>query len=1233
MMKKYTLFFAFFVFSFCAFSAQLNPFAYGLRSELSADQSTLTVHYSLNSTATNVKVVVMNGNTVVAEKDCNSLGLTKGNYTTTISTTDFPTDTDLTWKVEVKGDAVADPTFVKNDVRLYTPTSIDIDNNPENENFGTVFVVEGRPTAIDNATYLSCKNGAGLYVLNADGTVRPVPNRPEGEYGYNGGLEIQNLQYFNKQPPARGFAPYRVRVSDDGRIFISSMTPDGEVLWEADPLVFSRPDAADWETRVAKGWSHVMSDENENTVMGTAKRNCTHTDHTDCGIYHLYEGNAETGTFIAGPNIGFDVRGSGKDLKLLMLAGCKQAIVSMTPAHFYCDEYDLGTATIWNTPPSRRIFSGHSDGIDIVNYAGVQVQYDKTGNVWMCQYRGVTTNTTLARVNRAIAATQTDKDHNITGGHLEDPESSHTYRRCGAIRFNEDFTQVAIASNANGYGGGFTVYPVDASTGLPDWNSGKQVNTSDKTGNSLMDFAWDYAGNLYIAADQNNGRCIAVYAMPHDADRVVSTPARDEFVVNLTQPVPRIVAYNLTYRPNGASQTYDFSFYANTQPTGGSISFYMNDAHKTHLYTHTINEALIQGDNTVSIPMATLNAALNMEYDILWELTLSAPESNVFGKIYKSGELNTAYATINTNPATDYFGHVYAGNQQDHVSTGSGGNIYVWAPGSGTNNNQGDRYHTIKTAYTPTLSPNNKNGFTQVSAPGIAPDGKVYFTDNGKDGGVYVMDPKDYSFTSFFEGLEQNGIAQYLYKSTPVGTPSSSAHIYWTGGNTAKLFLVSTEYDKKYSVGSMNMDLSRYNAGYYIYPLTEQDGQWTHDWGETQRIAVTEDNIYQPNFTIVGTSHGAWYCQHRRNDWDVKESRSLMFFDNNGNRTYCSTDEDVIYGSCGSGIAVNKEENLLAMASGLGGIMFFGITWNGDVPTLTHKYSCALNYNDVVTTLNFDYNGNLVATVGDSYNDNSDKHRMVVFTMPDMGENTVTVPARFSQRVAALYADERMKVHFDREEEAPYQTVDVFRQLQAGMYNTICLPFALESLENTPWQGSTVMKFESTTHDAAANLVYMNFSEVDFAQGNIMEAGMPYLIWPKEDVVDLARITPIWRSDDFTNQGRSVEGEHATFKGVIDPTYLEVDPSIFFLVANNRLATPTARDEMMGMRAYFQLKQPLGDNTKAVITVEHKSPTNVDVVPSGTRMDATRKILQDQKIFIIRDGKIYNVLGEMVEHN
>jgi hypothetical protein len=216
-MKKILLIISLLVISLLSFAAQLNPFAYGLRSELSDDQSTLTVRYSLNSTATSVTVVVMNGNTVVKEKDCSSLGLTKGNYTTTFSTADFPTYAELTWKVEVKGDAVASPTFVKNDVRLYAPTSVDIDNNPENANFGTVFCVESRDGGKGNDTYLSEKDGMGLYIFNADGTPRTIPNEATERYGYDGAItDLLTTTVFNSSPvgteiKGNSYFLYRVR--------------------------------------------------------------------------------------------------------------------------------------------------------------------------------------------------------------------------------------------------------------------------------------------------------------------------------------------------------------------------------------------------------------------------------------------------------------------------------------------------------------------------------------------------------------------------------------------------------------------------------------------------------------------------------------------------------------------------------------------------------------------------------------------------------------------------------------------------------------------------------------------------------------------------------------------------------------------------------------------------------------------------------------------------------------
>ena len=1166
----------------------LAPFAYDLRKTIEGDGRT-KLHFMLNAHAKKVQVVLIDETKedgdptkeIILREYPNAKSEYKDfipyhteGYGTVITTEDVDTlgldyGKNYSWRVDVWGKEVLENKALKyaKFYSFYCPTAVDIDNNPNNPTFGTIFTNEALHEVKGKSGYMGSGYGAGLYAFTAD--FKPIKNGTEP--GFNGGNEFMNMRpgYENKEVKDiyKAHTPRRIRVSEDGRIFVTSLNTNGTYLWEVTSGKLN-----EW-TPIFKGAS--VNDDNE-----------------------ILDGS---GNFIVGPNCGLDVKGRDEHLQLMMYSVNKQGIDAATMSGFKCAEYNLGTEKLWSTKPSKMWISGKY----AINCFGTQVEYDNEGGFWIASYRDAATDANPGLVH-------------INADGVEDAKLVWSKVRNAGIRFNKDFTKLVVAGN-NGTVQRATIYTVSKDA------NGKPVLTEDLVidmslvGNNLNDFAWDYAGNLYVCG--NSFEKVAAYVMPRSADDKVSTPAREEFVVNLTQPVPRIVAYNLTYHPNGATKNYDFSFYANTQPTGGSISFYKS-GETTPLYVHQISN-LIQGDNTVSIPMATLDAYLNLEKDITWELTLSAPESQVFGRIYKSGELNTAYATINTNPTTDYFGHVYAGNQQNHVSAGSGGNIYVWAPGSGTNNNQGDRYHTIK-KYTPTLSPNNKNGFTQVSAPGIAPDGKVYFTDNGRDGGVYVMDPKDYSITSFFEGLAQNEIAQYLYNSNPVGTPSSSAHIYWPGGNTAKLFLVSTEYYTKTNIGSQGSTLHRHNAGYYIYPLTEQDGRWVHNrnWGETQKVTVTEDNIYQPNFTIVGTSRGAWYCQHRRNDLDVDESRSLMFFGNDGLRKYCSTDEDEIYGSSGSAIAVNKEENLLAMASGLGGIMFFDIAWSGDVPTLTYKYTSALNNNDVVTTLNFDYNGNLVATVGDSYNDESDKHRMVVFTMPDMGENTVTVPARFSQRVAALYADERMDVHFDKNitNDSPYQTVDVFRRLQAGMCNTICLPFSLDSLENTPYENAKVFAFTGVSQ--GNDQVELQFSEVD-----AMQAGVPYLIQPENDITDLLRFSPVQVNTDFNNEGLSVTHDSITYYGTINPKRLEVNKNYLFLVANNRLATASAGGDMLGLRGYFTVNGKLP--AKAVISFREGVSTGTTSTVTLTT-DDVQKVLQNQQILIIRDGKIYNILGETI---
>ena len=466
----------------------MNPFAYALSSSMNEEGTMLTVNYTLNADAADVKVIVASGKeditTIAAE------GKTQGVHTLQIPTTSFPKNTTITWRVEVTGEELQDVAFVDNSVKMFCPTSIDIDNNPENENFGTVFVVEGKNDAknnYDHAYCLSYVDGAGLYLLDADGQPRTIPNQNKVRYGYNGGsgrVSQSNL-YFNgtKQD---AYSPYRVRISNDGRIFISSLSPDGQVLWEADATVFSRPNAPGWSTKT--GWSRVMSDQNTNTYMATEKRSCS---HTYCGINSLF--TSDTKKFLAGPNIGFDVQGSGKDLKLLMLSGCKDAIVTGTASHFYCSEYDLGNAKVWTSVPSREIFRGH-----VLGYYGTQVQYDKNGNVWMGQQSSGTDAATLMKFN--VDGTTAYQNNDL--------------HHCGAMRFNKDYTKVVITNKHNGdakQGGYATVYPV-GEDGMPIWKQGVEINMAANTGTEHMDFAWDYADNLYVVGSA--GQCVCPVWLP-----------------------------------------------------------------------------------------------------------------------------------------------------------------------------------------------------------------------------------------------------------------------------------------------------------------------------------------------------------------------------------------------------------------------------------------------------------------------------------------------------------------------------------------------------------------------------------------------------------------------------------------------------------------------------------------------------------------------------------------------
>ena len=742
-------------------------------------------------------------------------------------------------------------------------------------------------------------------------------------------------------------------------------------------------------------------------------------------------------------------------------------------------------------------------------------------------------------------------------------------------------------------------------------------------------------------------------------------------------PVPCIVAYDLNCKYKVGAMAFDFSFYANTQPASGKLIFYNKNGETEEEY---ILNNLRQGKNTVFIPAENIPGYVPGK-DILWEVHLEARPSTLFAEIFRSDAFNTAYATIDNSPESDFFGSIWVANQETHGynSTADGGiwrlipeqgyardkdaykdghrphrprpgdkpNPNGWKPpqwgepqpngggqhnggqqppqggqpqGGGGQRPQGGKQEPPRggqPGHTPAENP--QGGFEVIFRPTVAPDGTVYLTDNGPSyGGVFIMDPRTKQITNFFDGCTYENGEWKDNNGTVVGSGSTGAHIYWTedGNNrngfspmTSKLFLMHNAHS--------NGDSNGETRGFFVYDLNNYQSpthtKLKHYPNQTDGM-VEYNNTDITDYAIVGTSRGAWVCQLRNDKGNFISDPSLTFYPTEGEPTIFTKaldssvggtfEGELIHGSFGSAIAVSKDEKLLAMVGGTGNIMLFDIEWSTETtPTLTNKRDYPIVENDpltsgtwdlpTITTLNFDYAGNLVATLGETYNDSGDKHQVVIFTLPKT-PNEINVPSRFSQRVPSLVEDDQC--NSIAEENTTYETVDIYRNLQAGMYNTICLPFGINSLEGTLYEGASVVKFVGTEIQTVGgeDMLKLNFQELTFQDGDIMVAGEPYLIKPLHDIKEPVRISGVSTEDDIAGKSIKPANSAATFRGITSPTTIEKDPDILFLVANNRLATASSTGEMLANRAYFELDNAQNLPKRSIISIVQSTPAGFE---------------------------------------
>lgn len=334
---------------------------------------------------------------------------------------------------------------------------------------------------------------------------------------------------------------------------------------------------------------------------------------------------------------------------------------------------------------------------------------------------------------------------------------------------------------------------------------------------------------------------------------------------------------------------------------------------------------------------------------------------------------------------------------------------------------------------------------------------------------------------------------------------------------------------------------------------------------------------------------------------------------------------DWFVGNCYRGaIAYNKKENILAV-HGNTCAMLFKVNYDSatNIPTITKWLKAPLTGNNT-DGLAFDY-------AGDLYVVNSTEEKFRKFAVPTE-RNVCFVPAQKAQVI-----DKKLNLR-DTEDnsiklnDAIDQTtnVRVFRTLKSGMYNTICLPFNLATLDGTPLAGAELLELQQvdvreteTTQDI----------RIHFSETTTLEAGVPYLIQPTLDITDPMVFDAVTIS---TVEGSFVSEGILTFNGILSPMQMMANnESVLFLVENNVLAWPNATAYMNGMRAYFQLPEQVGEEQalrmSARISVDRGTASEdiIILMPQEENAKAA-KIMRNGMIYIIRNGEIYTIQGTKV---
>lgn len=197
--------------------------------------------------------------------------------------------------------------------------------------------------------------------------------------------------------------------------------------------------------------------------------------------------------------------------------------------------------------------------------------------------------------------------------------------------------------------------------------------------------------------------------------------------------------------------------------------------------------------------------------------------------------------------------------------------------------------------------------------------------------------------------------------------------------------------------------------------------------------------------------------------------------------------------------------------------------------------------------------------------------------------------------------------------------IQIIRTIVAGMYNTICLPFDVNSTQLQAIFGSDVELRQMSSAELNGNELDLNFEAA-----TSIYRGTPYLIKTSKTVTN-----PVFADVEIKAEvGDATSGTAADFIGTLIKGEVPAGEDNLFLGQNDMLYFSSTATPINGMRAWFKVKVPNPQHViqHARIVTGGQVVTSIDLV-NGDIVNETVKAIENGQLVIIRDGVRYNAIG------